>query len=370
MDNVKSLRIIMAFCALGFWAGLPARAEILLGVAGPLSGQYASLGQQMLQGAQAAVDALNAQGGIEGQSLRIISIDDACDNRRAEQVAQQFIDAGVVGVIGHYCSNPALAAGKIYDKAGIVMIAPVASLPSLTSSGLSNVLRLGARDDLQGAFAASRILEKRTNARIALLVDGTEPKRALAASFVATLGKAPALTLEFKPNTPDFTDLIAKIKSENVDVVYFACEATDAGHFSAQAAKTGLQLLRYGPDALVSDLFGQAAGAASEGLLASFPMDPQLPVQSRSVVAALKLAGQSADGAALPAYAAVEVFAAGAKASHATDGRSIAAALKSGQAIDTVEGPLAFDKNGDATPLRFSWYVWSNGAYQALPEGN
>jgi len=363
------MRALLQIIAVLFFC-TAAQADILLGVAGPLTGQYASLGQQMLAGAQAGVDAINAKGGVEGQTLRVISADDGCDNRQAELAAQKFIDAQVAGVIGHYCSNAALAAGKLYDKAGVVMVAPVASLPSLTSSGLSTVIRISARDDMQGAFAARRIIEKRPSAKIALLLDGTDPDKAIAASFVAALGKAPALTLEFKPDTPDFSGLIAKMKAENMDVAYFACGASDAGRISAQAAKAGLSLLRYGPDALVSDLFGQAAGVSSEGMLASFPLDPQLPVQSKPVQAALKLAGQSADGATLPAYAAVELIAAGAAATHSTDGRTIAAWLKSGQSVDTVEGSLSFDKNGDATPQRFSWYVWTNGAYQALPEGN
>lgn len=364
------LGIIFAACAIGLSVQGSAQAEILLGVAGPLSGQYASLGQQMLAGAQAAVDDLNARGGIDGQSLKVISLDDGCDNRKAENVAQQLIDAKVVGVIGHYCSNAALAAGKLYEKAGIVMLAPVASLPSLTTSGLSNVIRLAARDDMQGAFAARRIMEKRTNAKIALLLDGSEANKALAGSFVAALGKPPALTLEFKPDAQDFTDMIARMKAENIDVAYFASGASDAGRISAQAAKAGLQILRYGPDALVSDLFGQAAGTASDGVLASFPTDPQSPVQSRSVLSALKLAGQSGDGATLPAYAAVQVFAAASMATSTLDGMAIANWLKSGQMVDTVEGSLTFDKNGDATPPRFSWYVWNHGAYQALPEGN
>ena len=368
--DLKKLATILAIFALGLVCKSQAYADILLGVAGPLSGQYASLGQQMLVGAQAAVDAINAKGGVAGQNLRIMSLDDGCDNRQAEDVAQKLVEAQASGVIGHYCSNAALAAAKIYEKAGVVMLAPVASLPALTSSGLSNVVRLAARDDMQGAFAASRISQKRATARIALLIDGTSANKAIAASFVAALGKPPALVLEFKPDTPDFSDMIAKMKSENIDVAYFACGASDAGHISAQAAKADLKMLRYGPDALVSDLFGQAAGPASEGMLASFPVDPLLAVQSRSVVAALKLAGQSGDGAALPAYAAVQSFAAGAAATNGANGAAIAAWLKSGQSIDTVEGPLTFDKNGDATPVRFSWYVWINGGYQALPDGN
>ncbi|MEO6609693.1 MAG: branched-chain amino acid ABC transporter substrate-binding protein [Aestuariivirga sp.] len=367
---MKALRAIFVICLAGLAVSGAADADILLGVAGPLSGQYANLGQQMLIGAQAAVDAINARGGVAGQSLQIMSLDDGCDNRQAEDVAQKFVDAKVSGVIGHYCSNAALAAAKIYERAGVIVLAPVASQPALTNSGLSNVIRIASRDDMQGAFAAARIIQKRANARIALLIDGTSANKAQAASFVAALGKPPALTLEFKPDTQDFSDLITKMKTENIDVAYFACGASDAGHISAQAAKADLKLLRYGPDALVSDLFGQAAGATSEGMLASFPVDPLLPVQSRSVVAALKLAGQSADGAALPAYAAVQSFAAGAAATNGANGSAIATWLKSGQSIDTVEGTLSFDKNGDATPVHFSWYIWINGGYQALPEGN
>src|SRR6185369_16373894 len=58
-------------------AGAPARADILIGVAGPMTGSNAAFGEQFRRGAEKAVADLNAKGGVLGQRLRLVIGDDA-----------------------------------------------------------------------------------------------------------------------------------------------------------------------------------------------------------------------------------------------------------------------------------------------------
>ena len=64
-----------------------AHAEIMVGVAGPMSGQYSWFGEQMERGAELAVDDLNAAGGVLGEEVVLIVGDDACDPEQAMAVA-------------------------------------------------------------------------------------------------------------------------------------------------------------------------------------------------------------------------------------------------------------------------------------------
>ena len=94
-------RIAFAFAALLGWAGAtPALAEIAIATVGPMTGQYASFGEQMRRGAEMAVADLNAKGGVLGQKLRLEVGDDACDPKQAVAVANQMAGKGVTLVAG------------------------------------------------------------------------------------------------------------------------------------------------------------------------------------------------------------------------------------------------------------------------------
>jgi branched-chain amino acid transport system substrate-binding protein len=340
---------------------LPAHADIVVGVVGPMTGTYAQFGDQMLHGAQVAVDDINAKGGISGELLLLQPEDDECDNRKAETVAQDLIDKRADVVIGHFCSNPTLAAAKIYDGAGIPVIAPSASLPALTEAGLGNVVRIASRDDAQADFAAARIAADYPTGVVAVLSDGTGINALLARRFTSNLGKAPALSLTFKTNAADFSGLLAQLEARRIDVIYFACSASDAGRIAAGLTQ---KAALFGADSLLVDQYWEKSGPTGEGTHVSFALDPQAGTDAKRVTQAIKAAGFDASGAALPSYAALQLFAAAAEATGAKNGRAIAQYLRSGKTIPTVLGPLSFDAKGDVQPARFVWYQWSGGAYK------
>jgi len=97
--------------AIGLSLGAaPARADIQIGVAGPITGNYASFGQQLRQGAEQAVADINAKGGVLGQKLVLSIGDDACDPKQAVSVANGLAAKKVVFVAGHYCSSSSIPA--------------------------------------------------------------------------------------------------------------------------------------------------------------------------------------------------------------------------------------------------------------------
>ena len=360
------MRIAVSILAMLVCFGI-AQADIIIGVAGPMTGQYQIFGEQMKTGAQAAIDAINAHGGISGELLALNIADDGCDVRKAEDVAHGFVSAGVSLVVGHFCSNPALSAAKIYEAAGILMIAPTASVPLLAEGAGWNVLRIASRDDAQAEFAAIRILGKSSEANIAVLDDGTAPNAALSIRFTKVQSKPVAFAASFKPDTKAFTTLINDIISKNIGAIYFASSASDAGTIASLLRAAGSAATFYGPDTLLTDQYWERAQDAGEGTVVSFTVDPQAAVQAKSAVAALKVVGFNADGATLPSYAAVQLFASAAIQAGPKNGHAIIDFLESGGSFETVLGQLKFDKTGEVQPPRFVWYEWHQGKYTALP---
>jgi branched-chain amino acid transport system substrate-binding protein len=340
-DNLKFILSLLLFT-------LPAHADIVIGVAGPMTGPYAAFGQAMQNGAQLAVDDLNAKGGIAGEMLVLQPEDDGCDNRKAEIAAQDLISKNAKMVVGHFCSNAALVAAKLYEKYGITMIAPTASLPALTEQGLTNVIRLASRDDIQGEVAARSIDSK---AIVAVLNDGAPANAALAARFTTTLKRPPVVAMTFKPEAIDLDGLINDLKINNITTIYLACSASDAARIALALKVTSIYADLLGPDTLLVDQYWQVAGDAAEGTMVTFAVDPMAANEAKPIIENLN----TAIGPSIAAYAAVQLFAA---TPHET-----AIYLKSGKTFNTAMGPLSFDEKGDVRESRFVWYRWSNGKY-------
>ena len=76
---MKKLRVALITAGLFSAAAPAANAEVLIAVAGPMTGQYASFGEQFKRGAEMAVADINAAGGVNGEKLKLTIGDDACD---------------------------------------------------------------------------------------------------------------------------------------------------------------------------------------------------------------------------------------------------------------------------------------------------
>src|SRR5205085_12155506 len=107
--SMKNLRLAGLACIASMALASTAFAQdITIGVAGPMTGQYASFGQQLKNGADMALADINAAGGVMGKKLAIEVGDDACDPKQARAVGEKFAGMRVPFVAGHYCSSSSI----------------------------------------------------------------------------------------------------------------------------------------------------------------------------------------------------------------------------------------------------------------------
>ena len=144
---LRLMRAVVAVVACLVASISAARADILIASIGPMTGPYASIGEQMRRGAEMAVADLNAAGGVLGQLVTLRVEDDVCDADRAVAAAVKAAADGVVFVAGHFCSGASIPASKVYQQSGIVQISPGSTNPKLTDEGGDNVFRVCGRDD-------------------------------------------------------------------------------------------------------------------------------------------------------------------------------------------------------------------------------
>jgi branched-chain amino acid transport system substrate-binding protein len=342
---------LRCFTALLFYLcyALPAQAEILIGVAGPLSGQNAAYGNELRTGAAAAVAAVNAGGGINGEPLTLVEGDDACDAKRAVEVANSFVSKDVRMVVGHFCTSASLAAAPTYLSAGILMMNTSVTAPELTSKSLWNVFRLTGRDDAQADIAAARIKADGLASDVYMINDGLAETAAISKRFLGALPNAKVLNIKANDaKLPDDPGLIG------ASAIYLALQAPDAAEIAKSIRKLNLDVQFFGPDLLQSESYSAKAIEAGNGTRITFlrdnPPTTLLPL---------------AEGATLAAYAAVETFAAAAKARSVNDGRGMSTWLTAGNETITTIGPVRFNASGDLQQQPYTWYQWKDGTLTA-----
>jgi branched-chain amino acid transport system substrate-binding protein len=114
------LRNILAasVAALTMSAAAAYADEIQIAVAGPMTGQLATIGDQFRQGAEAAAKAINDKGGVMGKQIKLVIEDDVCDPKQAVSVANRIVANGIKFVDGHACSGSSIPASAVYAESG------------------------------------------------------------------------------------------------------------------------------------------------------------------------------------------------------------------------------------------------------------
>jgi branched-chain amino acid transport system substrate-binding protein len=344
----------------------PTRADIVIGVPGPMTGGMGWIGEQGERGAALAIAELNSAGGVLGEPVRILLVDDFCDADQALAAAKKLVAEEVAFVAGHLCSGAAIAASKVYEEAGILMISPTATNPALTEQGFANVFRMSGRDTLQGTMAAEYLAERWRGPDIAIVHDGQAYGKGIAEEARQQLnehGVAGILFDAIEPGRADYATLIDRLQAEAIDALYFAGYTAEAGLIIRQARSRGYDLQMIGSDSLISEYFWHVAGPAAVGVRFVSMADPRANEQAEAIVERFRADGYEPEGITLYSYAAVQIWAQAVEKAGSFDAGAVARTLRANK-FDTVLGTIGFDEKGDVYGYDpFVWYVWQEGNY-------
>ncbi|MGH1357718.1 MAG: branched-chain amino acid ABC transporter substrate-binding protein [Burkholderiaceae bacterium] len=348
-----------------------AQAEIVIGTAGPMTGQYASFGAQMKAGAEQAVADINAAGGVLGQQLKLEVGDDACDPKQAVAVANQMASNGAVFMAGHFCSGSSIPASSVYSEEGIVQISPASTNPKFTDerpNAKGGTYRVCGRDDQQGDVAGSFLANEMKGKKVAFVHDKTAYGKGLADATKSAYEKAGGKAVMYEAYTAgekDYTAVVSKLKQAGVDILYVGGYHTEAGLMVRQMRDQGMKTVLMSGDALVTDEYWSITGDAGEGTLMTFSPDPRKNPGAVNLVKTFRAKGVEPEGYVLYTYAAIQAWAQAAKAAGKTDYDPMVKALNSGK-FQTVLGDLSFDGKGDVTLPGYVFYEWKKGKYDYL----
>ncbi len=276
----NSVMVLLGALALVSFLATPSPAqtiagkEIRIGAALCISGHGANVGKREAIGAQAAVDVINAKGGLDGVPLKLYIEDTASNPQEAVNVVRKLTaDGKVLAIVGPHYSSEAEATFPLGNQLKIVQICVASSKPGLSAANRPYAFRNTLTED-KIADAVVKEFKKRYKIKKVAII--TDIKDAVSKS-VGTLvlpaayqvngievmtGKDP---VTFQTNDTQFTAQITKLKAMNPDGIGMGALGPDALNIITEARRQGMKQPFMGTAPLMEGEVPQKGGKAVEG---------------------------------------------------------------------------------------------------------
>ncbi len=369
------LAVVLMVISLVFSActsAAPTRGEVIVYVAGPLSGFQANTGQTIAGGVRLMAEQLNRAGGLLGYKVKVVALDDEADSDVAVSVAEQIkgaISRGdrVLGVIGHSNSGPTDAAMAIYKDLPIIVITPTASEVGLTKQGFRNFFRVNAANDLQAKVGAEYMVSKLGTKKVAVLYNddpyGIDLGK-LVAGELTRLGAQVPLSVQVKVEQNRFLNEVAKIKAAGVDSVYYAGYEVECPYLRADLRDAGLDKLTFvaSDGCFLAATIDNSDGAAEGMYITGFAPSPKSSVDQVWMQAYQAVEYRNPDTYSINGYSAMQVLAEGVKKAGALNSAKIADAIRKLD-LTTPLGKVQFQDNGDLLAAQIYIFQVKDGEF-------
>ncbi|MBG0775424.1 MAG: ABC transporter substrate-binding protein [Desulfovibrionaceae bacterium] len=271
---------LLVCCALTLMAGAAYAKTIRIAVASPFTGGAAAYGDNIKAGVSMKVDEVNAAGGLNGDQIEVVYMDEQCEPREAATVASKIVmEEDIPGLVGHLCSSAHLAALPTYVRKGVPSITPTATNVTISDKnkdrkGLVWSFRTVYRDDFQGKFLADYAKKVLGLKKIAVFYENNDYGIGLKDAFV---GQAKAIGLAvvgeeaYIKGAQDFTPQLTKLKGQNPDGLFISGYYTEGALIASQAKKLGMNVAKFGADGLDNADYINLAKDAADGTYLTVP---------------------------------------------------------------------------------------------------
>jgi branched-chain amino acid transport system substrate-binding protein len=275
--NKKFITAVVLLCGVCLAGAASAADAIKIGVMAPVTGAWASEGQDMVNVVETLASRINTEGGVNGRRIEIEIGDDAGDPRTATLAAQRLVSSGVVAVVGTYGSAITEASQGIYDDEGVLQIATGSTSIRLSEKGMPLFFRTCPRDDDQGKFLAATVAEMGMK-KFAILHDNSAYAKGLAEECKALLENGGAEIVFYDAITAgdrDFTTSLVSMKTAAPDMIVFTGYYPEAAMLLRQKQDMGWNVPMIGGDATNNTALIEISGAkAAEGYYFVSPPGP------------------------------------------------------------------------------------------------
>ncbi|MDD2973248.1 MAG: ABC transporter substrate-binding protein [Lachnospiraceae bacterium] len=282
-----------------------------IGGIGPVTGGAAVYGLAVKNGAQIAIDEINAAGGVNGAQLEFNFQDDEHDAEKSVNAYNTLKDWNMQALMGTVTSTPCIAVAEETNKDQVFQLTPSGS--SVPCVQYDNAFRICFSDPNQGLKSAQYIGENGLATKVAIIFDSSDVySSGIKDKFVE---EAPNQGIEVvaqeaftADSKTDFTVQLQKAKDAGAELVFLPIYYSEAALILAQANTTGFTPQFFGCDGLDGILTVEnfdTALAENVMLLTPFAADAQDDLTKKFVETYNKNFGETPNQFAADAYDAI-----------------------------------------------------------------
>jgi branched-chain amino acid transport system substrate-binding protein len=376
--------------AVGLVLGLPgggvAQPKVLkIGLSLPVTGADADGADAIRKGAELAIQEINAKGGAAGHKLEAVLYDSATpaagqyDPAQAATNYKKFIgDSLVLAAVGPVMSGEGKAISPIISEADMATISPSSTNPDITDpkfksqyrpKGKAVFFRNVTTDAYQGPNMANYLFHQVKVKSVYVLDDGGAFGVGIADSFerrAKELGMKVLGRDRLDPKEADYKTILTKIKGLNPDGLYYGGVMQAAAKLAPQAYEIMPKVVKAGSDGIYDLSWPKQSGKeAVEGWYCTqaspeLVTDPKVEAWVTKFKQTMK---REPTNYSITGYTAVYVIADAAertaKAKKPLNRSNLRDAIQATK-LSTIQGPIAYDENGDITNRTVSVYQWTD----------
>jgi branched-chain amino acid transport system substrate-binding protein len=365
-----------ALAALAASVGFaPAQADeklVTIGIELPLTGADADSATRIKNGTIMAIEDTNGKGGVSGYKLAVTVLDSGTstagqyDPAQAATNAKKFVaDKNVVALVGPEMSGEGKAMTPILSAANLATVTPSSTNPDITDpkfagqykpNGKAIYFRTVTTDAYQGPNMANYMRDTLKVKSVYVLDDSGAYGVGIANHFEVQAKKIGMSVMghdQLDPKEADYTTIITKIKGLNPDAVYYGGVVQAGVKVAKQLHEIFPSVIKCGGDGMVDGGLLSAVGfPAIEGWYAT-QASPHVMDDAKMaawVARYTKTYKMTPSDYAITAYDAVLVIVDAikrvAESGQPVNRDTVRDAIQTTK-IDTLQGPVSFDENGD-----------------------
>ena len=335
-----------------------------------LSGNVAIYGSSVLDGAELAIEEINANGGIDGKQIELVQADNKSENAEATSAALKLIEQdNVVAMIGPATSGNTAATVELAAENKVPLITASGTAPNITVNDKGEVNEYAFRtcfiDPFQGTVAANFASNELSAKNVAIFGDNaSDYAKGLASAFkeqIQANGGTVVGEESYVAKDTDFRTQLTNLKSKNPDFIFIPGYYEEVGLIVKQARELGITVPLMGADGWDSPTLVELAGG--DALNNTFITNHYSSEDPDDTIQKFVQAFKDANGDTAPnafnalGYDTVYYLADAIDRADSLDGEAIKNALEETKDLSLVTGTFSIDENHNpvksATVLEF-----------------
>ena len=367
---LKNVLKIIPWCAL-FWAG-NANAAINVAVIAPQVGEFKHFGNELINGVRIAVDDINSQGGVKGERVNLVVVDDQCDDTFAVSTAQMMAvnsskEDRMNLVVGPYCPNAFEKVSDIYAKANIFQIIPTTISKSEAQHSHQGLVKMVGSTDSQGADFYNYYKASFNGQNVALIYDSSvrnvvEIAASVQNEFRRNNAALKLRVYDFAVYRRDLAAMAQDITVQGNDVVYILGKSENIAELSRNLKDEKKDVViftnRYQANGNYEELLGDLAEGSYFVALPSLKDKPSFT----ETLVRLRLQGAEPEGLGVYSYSAVKLWQELVDKADSFKYGDLAKALGKDK-VETVWGERTFVNGNPDKSINYGIYKLEGGEY-------